>query len=118
MTTVQLSIDPLPIMGFDDAFLYTDAGVASKMIAASWQTNLDGSRGSLQLGGAPLDVAAQPEAQVKATVTSAAPLRAVVDGATVDSFVNALDAAIYNVGDRITCTVRNPRPPLVAGVES
>lgn len=56
--------------------------------------------------------------QVAATVTQASPLRVVVDGATVDSFANAIDAAAYAVGDRVTVTVRNPRPPLVQGKES
>lgn len=56
--------------------------------------------------------------QMPATVTQASPLRVVVDGATVDSFANALDAASYSVGQRVTVTVRNPRPPLVNGVES
>lgn len=56
--------------------------------------------------------------QVAATVTQASPLRVVVDGATVDSFANALDAATYAAGDRVTVTVRNPRPPLVQGKES
>lgn len=115
---VDLLIDPLPIMGTDDVFQYTDSGETEKVAAASWTLNLDGSPGQLQLGGAPAEPLAVIEAQTKATVTSAAPLRVVVDGATVASFANALDAATYSIGDRVTVTVRNPLPPLVAGVES
>lgn len=61
---------------------------------------------------------AESTEQVEATVTQASPLRVVVDGATVDSFANALDAATYTVGQRVTVTVRNPQPPLIQGVES
>jgi hypothetical protein len=116
--TINLSIDPLPIMGMDDVFTFTDAGQTEKIQAASWDLNLDGSPGALQLGGAPAEPLPKIETQVKATVTSAAELRVVVDGATVDSFANALDAAAYSVGDRVTVTVRNPLPPLVQGVET
>ena len=41
-----------------------------------------------------------------------------MDGATADSFVNALDAAAYAVGDRVTVTIRNPLPPLIGGIET
>lgn len=58
------------------------------------------------------------ETQVSATVTAVAPLRVVVDGATVSSPVNVLDGASYTVGQRVTVTVRNPLPPLVHGAES
>lgn len=116
--TIRLSIDPLPIMGMDDVFTFTDVGQSEKIKAASWEISLDGKPGALQLGGAPATPLPVIEAQAKATVTSAAPLRVVVDGATVTSFANALDAATYSVGARVSVTVRNPLPPLVLGVES
>lgn len=115
--TVRLTIDPLPVMGQDDVFLFID-GTAEKMAAASWTVNLDGSRGPLQLGGAPPEPVEPAETQAKATVTQAAELRVVIDGATVDSMANALDAATYAAGQRVTVTVRNPRPPLVQGQET
>lgn len=116
--TITLSIDPLPHMGADDVFWYVDGGEAVKVAAASWDLHLDGTQGTLVLGGAPAPPLDAINTQVKATVTSAAPLRVVVDGATVDSFANALDAGTYGIGDRVTVTVRNPLPPLVQGVES
>lgn len=116
--TIELSIDPLPIMGYGDVFELVDGGEVVKMAAASWTLNLDGSPGQLQLGGAPEEPADPMEQQTRATVTSAAPLRVVVDGATTQSFANALDAAVYEIGDRVTVTVRNPMPPLIQGVES
>lgn len=58
------------------------------------------------------------QVQVKGTVTAASPLRVVVDGATVDSPANAIDAATYSIGNRVTITVRNPQVPLVQGVET
>lgn len=116
--TISLSINPLPLMGAHDVFTFTDAGDTEKIAAASWTLNLDGSNGALQLGGAPPLPTAKVDERLKATVTSAASLRVVVDGATVDSFANALDAAVYAIGDRVTVTARNPVPPLVQGVES
>ncbi|MDN4174739.1 hypothetical protein QWY28_17390 [Nocardioides sp. SOB77] len=116
--TIRLTIDPLPVMDQDDVFQYTDAGTTEKVMAASWTINLDGSPGALQLGGAPRSPLDPVEAQAKATVTSAAPLRVVIDGATQPSFANALDASSYAVGQRVTVTVRNPLPPLVQGVET
>ncbi|WP_435744891.1 hypothetical protein [Nocardioides sp. SYSU DS0663] len=116
--TISLETDPLPIMEQDDVFQFTDAGESEKIAAASWTINLDGSPGDLQLGGAPAPPLDPVETQAKATVTSAAPLRVVVDGATTDSFANALDAASYSIGQRVTVTIRNPLPPLVQGVES
>ena len=53
-----------------------------------------------------------------ATVTSASPLRVVVDGATVDSPAFGLNGATYTVGQRVTVTVRNPTPPLIQGEET
>lgn len=58
------------------------------------------------------------QVQVKGTVTAAAPLRVVVDGATQDSPANTLDGATYILNARVTITVRNPQVPLVVGVES
>jgi len=116
--TITLQLDPLPIMGQDDVFMYTDGGTSEKVQAATWQINLDGSPGTVQLGGAPREPLDEVSTQSTATVTSAAPLRALVDGATRDSFVNALDGATYEVGDRVTVTIRNPLPPLVQGIES
>ncbi len=57
------------------------------------------------------------EVQTQGTVTQASPLRVKVDGATVDSPATALDGATYSVNDRITVTVRNPKVPLIEGVE-
>lgn len=116
--TISLQVDPLPVMEQDDVFWFVDAGESEKVAAKSWTINLDGSPGDLQLGGAPPPPLDAVEQQAKATVTSAAPLRVVVDGASSDSFANALDAKSYSVGQRVTVTVRNPQPPLVAGVES
>ncbi|MDN4173912.1 hypothetical protein QWY28_13205 [Nocardioides sp. SOB77] len=116
--TIDLTVEPLPVMDTDDVFQYTDAGTTEKVIAASWTLNSDGSPGRLQLGGAPRARLEAIETQVKATVTSADPLRVVVDGATQPSFANALDASSYAVGQRVTVTVRNPLPPLVQGVET
>lgn len=63
-------------------------------------------------------MAAITEAQTTATVTQASPLLVRVDGATVASPANKLNAATYTLGQRVTVTVRNPLPPLVQGVES
>lgn len=56
--------------------------------------------------------------QMPATVTQVSPLRVVVDGAATDSPAKALNGATYTLNQRVTVTVRNPRPPLVQGVES
>jgi len=56
--------------------------------------------------------------QEPATVTQASPLRVIVDGATVDSAASSLNGATYAVNDRVTVTLRNPRPPQVQGIES
>lgn len=117
-TTVRLSVDPLPIWGFADVVSYIDGGQARKMQVASWSLNLDGSKGPVMLGGAPAPLDEPLETQAKATITNAAVLRVVVDGATEDSMANALDAASYAVGQRVTVTVRNPRPPLIQGEET
>lgn len=58
------------------------------------------------------------ETTTAATVTQAAPLWVVVDGATSPCPANVLDGATYLVGDRVTVTVRNPLVPLVQGAES
>lgn len=120
--TVTLRVDPLPLMGFDDVFQFTDRvgdGVeVEKLLAASWDLNLDGSPSTVQLGGAPRAPLAKVETQMQATVTGTAPLRVVVDGATVTSFANALNGQAYSVGERVTVTARNPLPPLIQGVES
>lgn len=118
VTTIRLQIDPLPIMGFDDIFTLVDGGPEVKLAASSWELSLNGGQGALLLGGAPPLPSVPVEVQAKASVTQAAPLRVVVDGATTSSFANALDAATYAVGARVTLTVRNPLPPLVIGVES
>ena len=56
--------------------------------------------------------------QMPATITSATPVRVVVDGATVDSPAMRLGAATYTVGQRVTVTVRNPLVPLILGQET
>lgn len=58
------------------------------------------------------------ESQTTATVTVAAPLTVVVDGATVECLAAALNGQTYTIGQRVTVTVRNPLLPLVQGVES
>lgn len=59
------------------------------------------------------------DAQMTATVVDDSPvLMVVVDGATTPCPANVLDDATYAINDRVTVTVRNPLPPLVAGVES
>lgn len=55
---------------------------------------------------------------VPATVTSASPLRVVVDGATVDNPAVGLNGATYTVGQRIVLTVRNPQIPIIQGEET
>lgn len=116
--TISLTINPLPLMWSDDVFTFTDLGVTEKLAAASWSLMLDGSSGPLQLGGAPALPAEPVNIQTKATVTNAAPLSVVIDGADTPSFANALDGAEYDIGNRVTVTIRNPVPPLVMGVES
>lgn len=118
VVTYTVKIHPLPIMGKDDVFNFTDIGDPVKVAAASCTENLDGSPGRLVLGGEPALVAPSVEQQAQATVTSAAPLRVVVDGALVDSFANTLNSETYTIGQRVNVTVRNPRPPLVLGAES
>lgn len=118
VTTYRLRIDPLPVMWHSDVFQFIDAGQSVKVPAASWEISLDGDGGSLQLGGRPPAPLELVEAAGKATVTSAAPLGVVVDGATVPSFANALDGGTYSIGERVTVQIRNPLPPLVQGVES
>lgn len=114
----DLTVDPLPAMGHRDVVTLVDAGSSDKMPVASWSLNLNGSPGHLKLGGG-RDATPEPmNIQATATVTNAAELRVVVDGATVDSFANALDAATYAVGQRVTVTLRNPLPPLIQGAES
>lgn len=56
--------------------------------------------------------------QMPATVSQASPLRVVVDGAATDSTAKTLNGATYTLDQRVTVIVRNPRPPLVQGVES
>lgn len=63
-------------------------------------------------------MAIEGEVQTQGTVTSASPLRVVVDGATIDSIAFALDGAVYALNDRVTVIVRNPQPPLVQGEET
>ncbi|GAW50621.1 MULTISPECIES: hypothetical protein [unclassified Nocardioides] len=58
------------------------------------------------------------EVQTTGTVSSAAPLEVVVDGATVACPAATLNGQAYTVGQRVTVTVRNPLLPLVQGVES
>lgn len=124
VTTYRLRIDPLPAMWNADVFRLIDSDPDGawndnvKVEAASWELSLDGDPGSLQLGGQPPAPLEQTEGSAKATVTAAAPLRVVVDGATVDSFANALNGGSYSIGQRVTVKIRNPLPPLVEGVES
>lgn len=117
--TVELDIDPFPALGHADVVTLVDAGLTEKLPVAAWSLSLTGQAGPLTLGGTggPAFVERR-EVQAQATVTSAAPLRVVVDGATTDSFANALDAASYQVGARVTVTIRNPLPPLVQGIET
>jgi hypothetical protein len=65
-------------------------------------------------------VATRPivEVQTAATVTDDAPLTILVDGASTPCPANVLDAGVYEIGQRVTVTVRNPLLPLVQGVES
>lgn len=116
--SIELEIDPLPVMSHRDVFTLTDDGVTEKLIAASWTLSLGGSPGRLSLGGDKPAAKETREQQTKATVTQANPLRIQIDGAETDSTASTLDSASYTVGDRVTVTVRNPSPPLVQGVES
>ncbi|HET6917570.1 MAG TPA: hypothetical protein VFH56_15905, partial [Acidimicrobiales bacterium] len=112
------SIDPLPVLGHRDVIQVNDAGRADKLVCASWTLNLDGSPGAITLGGGK-DPEPQPfSGSATATVTQASPLRIQIDGATVDSIANSLDGAAYAVGDRVTCTLRDPVPPLVQGKQT
>lgn len=116
--TFDLNVDPLPALWHRDVVQLVDAGASDKSVIAAWTLNLDGSQGTVDLGSG-RDAAIEPtEQQATATITSVAPLKVLVDGATVDSFANALDAATYTLGQRVTVTIRNPRPPLIQGVES
>jgi hypothetical protein len=56
--------------------------------------------------------------QMKATVTTASPIRVRVDGAVTDSPAVALNGTAYTLGARVTVTVRNPIPPLVIGADN
>lgn len=58
------------------------------------------------------------EVQTTGTIDTSTPLTVTVDGATVSCPAYALDSASYLAGQRVTVIVRNPRPPLVQGVES
>lgn len=117
-TQVELEVDPLPIAGHGDVVTFTDLGQSLKLPVAHWSVSLDGARTAWTLGGSPPEVPQPVEAATKATITDDAPLRVVVDGAETDSLANALDAATYTLGQRVTVTVRNPLPPLIQGVES
>lgn len=55
--------------------------------------------------------------QALATITATGDYRVLMDGATVECPASALGGATYVVGERVTVTVRNPRPPLIEGVE-
>lgn len=114
----DLSIEPLPVLGHGDVAHFIDEGVLDLIEVASWTVNLDGAPGSLALGTTGTSTPDRGEEQANATVTSAAPLRVVVDGATVASMANALNGTAYGVGTRLTVTVRNPAPPLVQGNET
>ena len=59
-----------------------------------------------------------PEIQTHGTVTQASPLRALCDGATVDSSALVLNGASYTLNQRVTITTRNPLIPLVIGIEA
>lgn len=56
--------------------------------------------------------------QLPATVSQASPLQVTVDGATVACPASALNGATYALNDRVTVTIRNPRPPQVQGIET
>lgn len=117
--TIHLPVARLAsIMGQDDVFQLTDAGVTEKAAAASWSLNFDNSLGQLVLGGEPAPPLDKVEVQAKATVTAESPLTVLIDGADTPCFANALNADPYLVDDRVTVTIRNPVPPLVQGVES
>ena len=53
--------------------------------------------------------------QIQGTVTQASPLRVIVDGATVDSLANTLNATTYILNARVSVQIRNPQIPLVIG---
>lgn len=53
--------------------------------------------------------------QLTATVTDDSPLTIIVDGADTANPAESLDAVAYTIGDRVQCTVRTPRMPLVTG---
>lgn len=112
-----LSVDPLPIAGYQDVVEYGSDGVFQKLRVASWEVTA-GGKGTWVLGGQSGDPSAPVSVSATGTITSAAPLRVVCDGATVDSFANALDATPYAVGNRVSLTVRSPQPPLIQGVET
>lgn len=57
------------------------------------------------------------ESQALATITQTGDYRVLMDGATVDCPATALGGATYVVGERVTVTIRNPRRPLIEGVE-
>ena len=115
---IKLSVDPLPCMGHRDVFRLIDAGRSDKVQAASWSLSLDGSPGSLVLGGAPIAPRAATQTQTTGTITQASPCRVVIDGATQDSVAATLDGAAYSLGTRVQVTVRNPDVPLVMGTET
>lgn len=62
--TFDLAVDPLPCMGHRDVFRLRDAGTDDKVEAASWDLNLDGSPGSLRLGGNPDTASSARESRV------------------------------------------------------
>ena len=118
VTTYSLTVDPMPLLWAHDVVTFTDVGDPVKVPVASWAINLDGTGARVDLGGPPAIAPEPVQVQAKATVTDDAPLSVVVDGADTPSFANALDAATYSIGDRVSVLVRNPQPPLVQGVES
>lgn len=121
-TLVSIEVDPLPIAGHDDVVTFTDLGRVLKLPVAHWTVSLDGARTAWSLGGSPPEVPQPVEAQTKATITATnsggSALRVVVDGTTVDSLANALDAAVYALDQRVSVVVRNPLPPLIQGQET
>jgi hypothetical protein len=114
----SLRVDPLPIADHRDVVELRNERGVFKMLVSRWDETPYGKGTWVLGGGGGAESRETAETQATATVTQSAPLRVVVDGATADSLANALDAATYAVGDRVTVTVRNPRPPLVQGQET
>lgn len=123
--------DPLPIAGHRDVVELRDGGRVFKVMVSSWQEHTPPAeglepKGTWVLGGGTGGASPERvEEQATATVTQASPLRVVLDGATVDCPAAVLDdddpntpVPTFDVGTRVTVTIRNPQPPLVQGKET